>query len=195
MVVDDGSATGASAVARGFVGTANTCLCGTNVRPVDACVSLAKASVEASCTGTAESSTSGAKKCCLATFSGIPTTPKDDSNEDAVTGPTNDKGAIINTNYFACYAATSGSIVFKTKAGAAEDGKDGWVSAALFCATGVVNTDVAHASYKYDVKSVTGKTTATKAGISGKATTCVCGSANVFTIGFTLLAILASLWK
>lgn len=171
------------------------CTCGTNVRPVDGCVALAKASVEASCTATPESGTSGAKKCCLATFNGIPTTPKDDSNEDPVTGPTNDKGAIINTNYFACYAATSGSIVFKTKTGAAESAKDAWVSSDTFCGSTVVNTDVDHASYSYDVKSVTGKKTSTKAGISGKATTCVCGSANVFTIGFTLLAILASLWK
>jgi hypothetical protein len=30
---------------------------------------------------------------------------------------------------------------------------------------------------------------------AGKANTCVCGASAVFTIGFSLLAVLAALWK
>lgn len=145
---------------------------------------------------TAESSTAGAKKCCKVTFDGIPTTPKSDTVEDAITGPTNVKGGIIvSTNYVACYAATSGSIVFKTKAASVVDAKDSWVTAATFCAATAMGTSQPHKDFKHATASITGSTTATKAGITGKATSCDCGSANVFTIGFTLLAILASLWK
>lgn len=53
-------------------GTANTCVCGV-VMPSDPCVSLASNSVKTSCKTTSDGATP-AKKCCLATFTTIPTT-------------------------------------------------------------------------------------------------------------------------
>jgi len=70
------------------------------------------------------------------------------------------------------------------------------VSADSFCATakvGKAQGGTTGVSFAHTVDdAITGSSTL---GLAGTAKTCVCGASNIFTIGFMLLAILASLWK
>lgn len=170
----------------------SACACGTSGMPTDACAGLATADVKTKCTATSDGG-SPAKKCCLATFDALPTTYKSGGNKAVVT-PTKG-GKVDGTKYYGCYKSSSGKIRFKTATDAvtADQSKEAWVSAALFCATDKVGKAQTGATYGHTVSTtVTGSATG---GVLGTAKTCVCGTSNIFAIGFTLLAILASLWK
>lgn len=183
-----------------FAGAAPTCDCGDTGMPTDKCatfVTTTAGKLKTDCTGTDDGS--GSKKCCLATFAATPKTPSQADNlatADIAIVASTAGGEVTSGAYYACY---KDKIRFKT--GALTTTVDGvgveaWVSSALFCADAVKGTAVASATFSHTVDVlVTGSATAgARKGLSGTAT-CACGSANVFTIGFVLLAILASLWK
>jgi len=170
--------------------------------PTDACAvfdTTTAGKLKTDCIGTDDGS--GSKNCCLATFAATPKTPADASNlvdgDLAIIKPTTG-GEVTGDAYYACY---KDKIRFKTAAAAEADdgaGVEAWVDASLFCAADKVTTPLTTgATFHHTVDvPVTGATgTGTRKGITGTATSCECGSANVFTIGFVLLAILASLWK
>jgi len=66
--------TPAAANRLGIFGTVTSCACGVSTMPTDGCVGLASADVKTKCTATSDGGTP-AKKCCLATFAAVPTTP------------------------------------------------------------------------------------------------------------------------
>lgn len=162
--------------------------------PTDSCSKVAAADVKTKCTTTSDGG-SPAKKCCLATFDALPTTKKSGATAQAIQAPTKG-GKVDGTKYYACYKSSSGKIRFKTGASATPAAKEGWVSADSFCATakvGKAQGGTTGVTFTHTVAAdVTGSSTA---GLAGTAKTCVCGASNIFTIGFMLLAILASLWK
>jgi len=105
-------------------------------------------------------------------------------------------GKVDGTKYYACYKSASGKIRFKTGTSATVASVEAWVSADSFCATakvGKAQGGTTGVTFTHTVD--TAITGASDKGIGGTAKTCVCGTSNIFTIGFTLLAILALLWK
>lgn len=108
--------------------------------PTDSCAGLASADVKTKCATTSDGATP-AKKCCLATFATVPTTPQETTNSVDVPVLTPTKGGKVDTKYYACYKSTSGNIRFKTGATAiTADGAnmEAWVDASLFCGTTAV---------------------------------------------------------
>lgn len=126
----------------GIFGTVNTCACGTaGTIPTDGCAGLASADVKTKCTATSDGGTP-AKKCCLATFAAVPTTPVEGTNANDIAVVTPTKGGKVDgSKYYACYKSASGKIRFKTAATSeADDGVsvEAWADATLFCATAAV---------------------------------------------------------
>merc|ERR1712138_321188 len=122
------------------------------------------------------------KKCCLATFNAVP--GHTDTTWTAITAPDTNKGSnVASSKFYACYK-TGGSFVYK-------GGADAYVTASTFCASGKLGTSVTTAAKT----KTTGNTSTDDKKLKGTANTCVCGSSAVFMTGFSLLAILVSLWK
>merc|ERR1712072_555255 len=148
------------------------------VQAANDCTEVAKASI-ANCATTAESS-GATQKCCLLTFSAAPT-----YGGTAVIDAA--KGSDVANKKF-CYKKGTGFQALE-KTGST---KAVTVAGDQFCKTTSAVTTVAD----YVASGAGGATTTTSSAVVATATACTCTiSSTIFTIGFSLLAILASLWK
>lgn len=140
--------------------------------------------VQTACTTTADSQTP-AKKCCLATFSTL-TTWKNGADTStkgtqiAVVASAKGGSYATGGKVYACYQS-GGEFRFKTGA-ATVSAKEGWASAATFCATAAVNKAQSNKDYTHTFgtnTAITGKDfvsgTSHGLGFTGTANICACG--------------------
>merc|ERR1711977_648812 len=168
------------------------------------CNQLATTKIKTDCTKTADATTGTIGKCCLATFTTAPKSPKADGSSDITVASAGAGGVLDGTSFYGCYK-TGGSIRWIPGTGAEDAGTECWSTAADFCGSTKVGKAQAYQAYRKTLATGTAVAandgsrrmlaTADKAGLAGTANTCVCGASGMFSIGFSLLAILALFWK
>jgi len=140
---------------------------------LDPCSSLASASVKADCIKTDDATSSATAKCCLVSFTGMPTISSSKDVTAHTTGSVKD-----GSNLLACMKRTGGKIMFVTAKDAttwANRRQIGYLKGTDACgATGVVKAGSISSKSAYKVASNTEAAMATDS-IAGTVASCVCG--------------------
>lgn len=140
---------------------------------LDPCSSLASANVKADCIKTDDAASSATGKCCLVSFTGMPTI----SSSKAVTAHTT--GSVKDgSNLLACMKRTSGKLMFVTAHDAAtwaNRKQIGYLKGSDACgATGVVKAGAITGKSAYKTTGTSEAAMATDT-IAGTVASCVCG--------------------